>query len=31
MWKSLAANINEDLAARIANTVEPIEVGSLLI
>ena len=26
MWKSLAANINEDSAARIANTVEPMEV-----
>ena len=31
MWKSLAASINEDSAARIANTVEPIEVGLLLI
>jgi len=31
MWKSLAANLNEDLAALIANTVEPMEVGSLLI
>ena len=26
MWKSLAANINEDSAARVANTVEPMEV-----
>jgi len=31
MWKSLAASINEDSAAQIANTVEPMEVGSLLI
>jgi len=31
MWKSLAAKINEHSAARIANTVEPMEVGSLLI
>ena len=26
MWKSVAANINDDSAARIADTIEPIEV-----
>ena len=25
MWKALGANINEDSAARVANTVEPME------